>query len=199
MLAKFHGISLADQGYIEKMRVENLASDPTAVAAGRIWYNSTDGKLKYTEDNGAGGLNYLAMVDEAELDALRNQPYPFTNYQFGRNDVESVTLSTTPVPYLTVVIPAASIIPNATYVMCYRALSVATTTIDAMVQVTIDGVIVTAQPAQSNQGTRLEFSSFDIHQHVGAGDCTVEVSHYTLDTKYASVLTSAQMVWYRMN
>lgn len=45
---KFHGIALAQNAFIENLRVERLALDPTPLVAGRIWFNTTEKALKYT-------------------------------------------------------------------------------------------------------------------------------------------------------
>ena len=48
---KFHGISLADNSEIENLRIEARDSDPTAAAAGRLWYNSNEKAFKFTSLN----------------------------------------------------------------------------------------------------------------------------------------------------
>jgi hypothetical protein len=45
---KTHGIRLAENGFIENARFEILAADPTPAAAGRLWYNSTDKRFKFS-------------------------------------------------------------------------------------------------------------------------------------------------------
>jgi len=67
VFVKFHGITLADQGFIEKLRIENLDADPTLAAAGRIWYNSTERKVKYSEYDNSNNLIAKSVADEAEL------------------------------------------------------------------------------------------------------------------------------------
>jgi len=42
----FHGITLAQNAYIENLHIEILTSDPVPVTAGRVWYNSTDKVFK---------------------------------------------------------------------------------------------------------------------------------------------------------
>jgi hypothetical protein len=43
---KVHGIRIAQNGYIENVVIENLATDPTTPVDGQIWFNSTLGVFK---------------------------------------------------------------------------------------------------------------------------------------------------------
>jgi hypothetical protein len=45
---KFHGVQLAENAFVKNMRIEQLASDPTPVAAGRLWYNTTSKVFKFS-------------------------------------------------------------------------------------------------------------------------------------------------------
>ena len=46
---KFHGLSLSDNSYIENLSLETLSIDPTNVLPFRVWYNTTDNTLKYSD------------------------------------------------------------------------------------------------------------------------------------------------------
>jgi len=74
---KFHGINLAANGFIENLRVERLAADPSPVSAGRVWYNTTEKALKYSslDDTGAvvvqafGNVTYIDSQVSSEAQA----------------------------------------------------------------------------------------------------------------------------------
>jgi hypothetical protein len=51
---KFHGLQLANNSWIENLHVEQLATDPSVVSAGRIWFNTTAGVVKFSVQEGAG-------------------------------------------------------------------------------------------------------------------------------------------------
>ena len=46
---KFHGLSLSDNSYIENLSIESLVSDPIDPLSQRLWYNSTEQVIKYSE------------------------------------------------------------------------------------------------------------------------------------------------------
>jgi predicted nucleic acid-binding Zn-ribbon protein len=53
---KFHGITLAAGAFIENATLERLAADPVPVAAGRLWYNTTDKVIKFSSLNAGGAI-----------------------------------------------------------------------------------------------------------------------------------------------
>ena len=68
----YHGITLAQNAYIENLNVEILASDPVPVAAGRIWYNSTNKVFKQSTLDGTGAVIVRTFGTKEELDAAVN-------------------------------------------------------------------------------------------------------------------------------
>lgn len=68
----FHGITLAANSYIENLHVEILAADPMPVAAGRIWYNSTDKKFRQSTLDGTGAVIVRTFATEEELQLALN-------------------------------------------------------------------------------------------------------------------------------
>lgn len=69
-LPRMHGINLAGGSFIENMRAERLADDPTDLNAGRLWYNTTEKALKYTTLNDSGAVEVRVLADDKTLDAL---------------------------------------------------------------------------------------------------------------------------------
>ena len=67
---EIHGISLAENSYIENMHVEILETDPTATAAGQIWYNSTEKTYKATSYDEGGAVVTIVLGGKEELDAF---------------------------------------------------------------------------------------------------------------------------------
>ena len=69
-----HGLTLAQNAFIENLRAEVLAADPVPVAAGRIWYNSTDKAFRYSAIDGTGAVVVKSFYDadtaQAALAAL---------------------------------------------------------------------------------------------------------------------------------
>lgn len=56
-MPKFHGIELAQNGYIKNTRVEIIQGDPIGtLLPGRIWYNDIENEWKYTYINDSTGL-----------------------------------------------------------------------------------------------------------------------------------------------
>lgn len=65
---RFHGIELADNGEIRKLRPEVVTEDPVATAPGRLWYNAADHKLKFSDtDEATGELITRIVLDEEEV------------------------------------------------------------------------------------------------------------------------------------
>ncbi|NBP16724.1 hypothetical protein EBU95_20435 [bacterium] len=69
----FHGITLANGAFVENLHVERLASDPIPVSAGRIWYNTTQKRLKFStlDATGAVAVKYVP-VDQDLTDTLNS-------------------------------------------------------------------------------------------------------------------------------
>jgi len=66
---KFHGLKLADNSYIENMRIEQLSADPTPTEPGRLWYNTTDKVFKFSSLDAQGAVQIQQAVSLAELQA----------------------------------------------------------------------------------------------------------------------------------
>jgi hypothetical protein len=65
---EIHGLSLAENSYVENFHVEVLATDPTATQNGRIWYNSTEKTYKATSLDAGGAIATIVLGSKAELD-----------------------------------------------------------------------------------------------------------------------------------
>ncbi len=70
MYQKVHGFELADNGEIRKLRPEVVDHDPTDIAAaGRIWYNRVQRKLKFSDMHPeTGELVTRLVLDEVEIE-----------------------------------------------------------------------------------------------------------------------------------
>jgi len=64
-----HGITMAQNSFIENMVVETLTADPTVVEAGRIWFNSTEKQYKASSLNASGAVVVTILGSKEELDA----------------------------------------------------------------------------------------------------------------------------------
>jgi len=67
----FHGIKLAANSYIENLRIESLAADPTgaALSATRVWHNSVSNVFKYAVSDGEGGFDIYTFATAEDLSA----------------------------------------------------------------------------------------------------------------------------------
>ena len=65
---KAHGLTIANNGYIENMVAEQLSSDPTVVEAGRFWFNTTEKLFKYSTLNDVGAVVVKSIKDKEEYD-----------------------------------------------------------------------------------------------------------------------------------
>ena len=82
-----HGITLASGSEIENAVIETLANDPSPLVTGRVWYNSTSGKLKVALGNPAAACELacgstvtdavaaLRLDLETQITALDNDTY----------------------------------------------------------------------------------------------------------------------------
>ena len=59
----FHGITLAANAYVENLNLEILSSDPMPVAAGRLWFNSTDKVVRFSALDGTGAVVVRTIKD----------------------------------------------------------------------------------------------------------------------------------------
>jgi len=59
----FHGITLAANAYVENLNLEILSADPSPVAAGRVWFNSTDKVVRYSSLNSSGAVVVRTIKD----------------------------------------------------------------------------------------------------------------------------------------
>ena len=66
---KFHGLELADNSFIENLRIEKLTSDPTPSEPGRLWYNTTDKVFKFSSLDSGGAIIVHQAVSLDELTA----------------------------------------------------------------------------------------------------------------------------------
>ena len=62
---KFHGISLANNSWIENLHIERLAADPMPISAGRVWFNTVSKSVKYSSLD-AGGAVVVLTIGSAE-------------------------------------------------------------------------------------------------------------------------------------
>jgi hypothetical protein len=63
----FHGIKMAANSWVENFHVETLTSDPSPIAAGRLWYNSTSKVLKFSTLNSSGAVVVGVITDTASV------------------------------------------------------------------------------------------------------------------------------------
>ena len=76
---KFHGISLANNSWIENAHFERLSADPVPASAGRIWFNTTDKKLKFSGIDGTGAVQVYAFASATELAAALAEAKAYTD------------------------------------------------------------------------------------------------------------------------
>jgi hypothetical protein len=69
MFPKFHGITLALNSWIANAVVENLATDPAPLGAGRIWFNTTDKGLKFSSLDAGGAVVVQVVASGADVQA----------------------------------------------------------------------------------------------------------------------------------
>ncbi|NBW17428.1 MAG: hypothetical protein EBR82_56550, partial [Caulobacteraceae bacterium] len=71
----FHGITLAANAYVENLNLEILSSDPMPVAAGRLWFNSTDKVVRFSalDSNGAVVVRTIKDAESAATELAAAQ------------------------------------------------------------------------------------------------------------------------------
>ncbi len=67
---KAHGLTIAQNGYIENMVSEQLSSDPTVVEAGRFWFNTTEKLFKFSTLNVGGTVVIKSIKDKEDYDSF---------------------------------------------------------------------------------------------------------------------------------
>ena len=66
----YHGITLAQNAYVENLHIEILTEDPAGpYTAGRVWFNSTAKAFKHTTLDGTGAVVVRTYATKEELDA----------------------------------------------------------------------------------------------------------------------------------
>lgn len=65
-----HGLTLAQNGYIENLVVETLSSDPTVVEPGRCWFNETSKLFKFSTLDGGGQVIVRSIKDKEDFDTF---------------------------------------------------------------------------------------------------------------------------------
>jgi hypothetical protein len=64
---KYHGITLANNSWIENAHFERLTADPVPVQPGRVWFNTTEKKFKFSGLNAGGSVIVYTFATAAEL------------------------------------------------------------------------------------------------------------------------------------
>lgn len=64
-----HGLTIAQNGFLENFVVESFATDPSSSEAARAWYNSTDDRWRMSVDNGSGSIITKTFANKEEFDA----------------------------------------------------------------------------------------------------------------------------------
>jgi len=78
---KHHGITLANNSWIENMHVERLAADPSPLVAGRLWYNETDKLLRFSTLDAGGAVVIRAIASAEQLQSeIANLNSTLTTY-----------------------------------------------------------------------------------------------------------------------
>jgi hypothetical protein len=66
---KHHGITLAQNSWIENANFEQLSADPVPVSAGRVWFNTTDKRFKHSSLDAGGAVVIRTFANLEELNA----------------------------------------------------------------------------------------------------------------------------------
>jgi hypothetical protein len=90
----YHGINLAANAYIENFHVEQLASDPVPVAAGRAWFNTTDKVWKHSTLDATGAVIVRTFATAEALAADIATVTAALNAEIARATAAEATLTT---------------------------------------------------------------------------------------------------------
>lgn len=75
----FHGINLANNSVIENLHLERLVDDPAPVQPGRLWFNLTTRKLRFSTLNATGEVVIYNQVIPADLAGLLDDSKAYTD------------------------------------------------------------------------------------------------------------------------
>lgn len=90
----YHGITLAANAYVENFNVEQLASDPVPVAAGRAWFNTTDKVWKHSTLDATGAVIVRTFATAEALAADIATVTAALNAEIARATAAEATLTT---------------------------------------------------------------------------------------------------------
>lgn len=68
-----HGLQLVGSSEIKNVNIERLSSDPVVSEAGRIWYNTTERKLKFSFRDGSGNVQVTTVGASEALTQLQTE------------------------------------------------------------------------------------------------------------------------------
>ncbi len=66
---QFHGITMAENSFVENLVIESLSTDPAAVEAGRIWFNTSEKQYKATSLDASAAVVIRVLGGKEQLDA----------------------------------------------------------------------------------------------------------------------------------
>lgn len=68
-----HGLSFAPASWVENVHFERLSTDPSLVAAGRVWFNTTDKCFKMSTLDGGGSVIVRTFATIMDLNTYKSQ------------------------------------------------------------------------------------------------------------------------------
>jgi hypothetical protein len=78
---KFHGITLANNSWVENLHVERLASDPVPAQPGRIWMNTTTKRMKFSSLNDVGAVVVFDFAIPQDFTDTLNSAKAYTDQE----------------------------------------------------------------------------------------------------------------------
>lgn len=64
---RIHGISLANNSWIENLHVERLAADPVPAQPGRVWFNVTEKNFKFSSLDANGAVIIRSFILDSDV------------------------------------------------------------------------------------------------------------------------------------